>query len=99
MINTMYVGDFDAPVSDFRGNSDPNNFYAIFNRVNPQGFLHFRHDAEHSLGVQGDRGSDRTGPFPAGDRKEKFNPQWLHQKLTDNPEYVLHFADRVYEHL
>ena len=98
MINTMFVGDFDSPVSDFSGNQNPNNFYAIYNRVNPQGFLHFRHDAEHSLGVQGERGSDRTGPFPAGQQREKFNPQWLHQKLSENPEYRIQFSDRVYKH-
>lgn len=96
MINAMFVGDFDGPVSDFRSNNDPNNFYAVINREDPFGFIYFRHDAEHSLFDW--RGVDRTGPFPAGNEKEKFNPQWLHQKLTSHPEYRLRFADRVYKH-
>lgn len=99
MINTYYVGDFDAPISGFLGNSAPNNYYAIFNRVSPQGFLYFRHDAEHIMNVGYGVNIDRTGPYPAGDTRERFNPQWLHQQLTANPEYRLRFADRVYMHL
>jgi len=65
MIITFFVGDFDGPISGFRNNDSPNNFYAIYNRVNPDGFKFFRHDAEHSLFFN-DWGIDRTGPFTAG---------------------------------
>ncbi|HUS91547.1 MAG TPA: lamin tail domain-containing protein [Phycisphaerae bacterium] len=103
MISTFYVGDRDAPVSSFLGNDQANNFFAIYNRVEPDGFKFFRHDAEHTL----DRGdNDRTGPWPAGDVNvggwDKFwytNPQWMHQQLVANAEYRLRFADRVQKHL
>ncbi|MBI9071783.1 MAG: lamin tail domain-containing protein [Melioribacteraceae bacterium] len=102
MLITFYVGDFDGPVSNFSGNNNPNNFYGIYNRVNPDGFKFFRHDGEHTMmdknWTHGDWSHDRTGPFPAGEIKEKFNPQWLHQKLCENPNYLVHFSDRVYKH-
>jgi hypothetical protein len=97
MLCTFYVGDFDAPVTNFRGNVDPNNYYGIYNRVNPEGFKFFRHDAEHTL-FDNPWGLDRTGPFPAGEYFEKFNPQWLHQKLIENPVYRMRFADLVYKY-
>ena len=95
MINSYFVGDFDAPISEFLGNVRPNNFWALFNRVSSDGFKFFRHDAEHTLFNVNE---DRTGPFPAGQQREHFNPQWLHQQLTANAEYRLRFADRVYKH-
>ncbi|MFO7448435.1 MAG: CotH kinase family protein, partial [Ignavibacteriaceae bacterium] len=100
MIGTFFVGDFDGPISAFRGNESPNNFYAVYNRVNPDGFKFFRHDAEHSLGSgdNGYSGNDRTGPYNCGSVFEKSNPQWLHQKLSENPDYRLKFADHVYKH-
>ncbi|MBN1125793.1 MAG: chitobiase/beta-hexosaminidase C-terminal domain-containing protein, partial [Sedimentisphaerales bacterium] len=94
MICTYYVGDFDGPISNFLGNSRPNNFYGIFNRTNPDGFKFFRHDAEHSLFS----GWDRTGPWPAGQNFSHFNPQWLHQRLEDNQEYRIRFADAVHKY-
>jgi hypothetical protein len=99
MINTFFVGDFDGPVSNFRGNQSPNNFYAVYNRINPDGFKFFRHDAEHSLGINNNPwGLDRTGPFPAGQNFLDSNPQWIHQRLSDNSHYRLRFGDRVYKH-
>ncbi|MCW8850763.1 MAG: CotH kinase family protein, partial [Melioribacteraceae bacterium] len=97
MIITFFVGDFDGPISGFSGNIKPNNFYAIYNRVNPDGFKFFRHDGEHTL-FSGGWGEDRTGPFPAGERFLDSNPQWIHQKLSENKNYRLRFADRVYKH-
>ena len=99
MINTFWVGDFDAPISNFLGNNSPNNFFALYNRVSPDGFKYFRHDAEHIMNVGWGVDIDRTGPYPAGTYQEHFNPQWLHQNLCDHPEYRLRFADRVYRHL
>ena len=97
MIITFFAGDFDGPISGFRGNASPNNFYAIYNRVNPAGFKFFRHDGEHTLFFN-DWGTDRTGPYPAGENFEDSNPQWIHQKLSENKNYRLRFADRVYKH-
>jgi len=97
MIVTFFTGDFDGPISGFRNNNSPNNFYAIINRINPDGFKFFRHDAEHTLFFN-DWGIDRTGPFTAGSDFFSSNPQWIHQKLSENKNYRLKFADRVYKH-
>lgn len=94
MIITFFTGDFDAPVSNFLNNQKPNNFYAIYNRNNPDGFKFFRHDAEHTL-FNTSWGIDRTGPFTAGNNFEDSNPQWIHQRLSANRNYKLRFADRV----
>ncbi|MHC4518636.1 MAG: chitobiase/beta-hexosaminidase C-terminal domain-containing protein [Planctomycetota bacterium] len=95
MLCTFYVGDFDAPISNFLGNVRPNNFYGLYNRENPDGFKFFRHDAEHTLF---ELYENRTGPYPAGSQVEYFNPQWLHQRLVAHSEYRMRFADRAYEH-
>jgi hypothetical protein len=94
MIITFFTGDFDGPISNFQNNEKPNNFYAIYNRVNPDGFKFFRHDGEHTL-FNNVWGIDRTGPFPAGQNFQHSNPQWIHQKLSENKKYRLRFADRV----
>ncbi|MBN1605466.1 MAG: CotH kinase family protein [Polyangiaceae bacterium] len=50
MLVIFYTGNFDGPVSSFFDNKDPNNFYAINHRLNPeQGFVFFAHDNEHTL--------------------------------------------------
>ena len=97
MLCTFFVGDFDGPISNFLGNNSPNNFYAVYNRNGQDGFKFFRHDAEHTL-MDRDWGYDRTGPFPAGQNFQHFNPQWLHQQLVVHPEYRLRLADRAYQH-
>ena len=96
MLIVFVSGDYDAPVSNFSGNENPNNYYSIYNRVNPDGFKFFRHDAEHTMRDH-EWGYDRTGPFPAGSRFEKSNPQWIHQKLAENAIYRSRIADRVYQ--
>jgi hypothetical protein len=95
MLCTFYVGDFDAPISNFLGNSRPNNFYAVYNRRMPDGFKFFRHDSEHTLF---ELQENRTGPYPAGQQAQYFNPQWLHQQLVAHAEYRMRFADHVYKH-
>jgi hypothetical protein len=97
MLCTFYVGDFDAPISNFLSNNRPNNFYGIYNRRYPNGFIFFRHDGEHTL-FDRDWGYDRTGPFPCGDQAQYFNPQWLHQKLSVHPEYRLRMTDLIHRH-
>jgi hypothetical protein len=99
MLCTFYTGDFDGPLSGFRNNTCPNNYYTIFNRVSAKGFLFFRHDAEHSLFANHLWGTDRTGPFPAGSEFRHFNPQWLHQQLVSHPRYLARFSDRTFRHL
>jgi hypothetical protein len=95
MICTYYVGDLDAPISNFLQNTRPNNFYAIYNRTIPDGFKFFRHDAEHTIFNVNE---NRTGPYNAGQQAQYFNPQWLHQQLAANAEYRMRFADHVYKH-
>jgi len=97
MIITFFVGDFDGPVSRFLNDARPNNFYAVYNRVNPDGIKFFRHDGEHSL-FDVSWGLDRTGPYTAGQNSIESNPHWFHQKLSENSLYRLKFADRVYKH-
>jgi hypothetical protein len=95
MINVFITGDGDAPVSGFV--NGPNNFYALYNRNGERGFIFLRHDAEHTLGAQA-WAEDRTGPFGIGGVFEKSNPQWIHEKLCENPLYVDRFANHVYKH-
>jgi hypothetical protein len=110
MLTIFYAGNFDAPVSKFSQNYNPNNFYAIDNREKKRdGFKFFAHDAEHSLltdavspGIGLDENRVNIGSIANG-RMEvtyfgKFHPQWLHFKLSENEEYRIRFADRVYRH-
>lgn len=106
MITIFYTGNFDAPVTAFGGNDKPNNFYTIFNRNDKtQGFKFFAHDAEHSLmyySASPGIGINENRVSPAGMSLSSFSyfhPQWLHHKLTANPEYRQRFADRAYKHL
>jgi hypothetical protein len=94
MIDILYGGNLDAPISNFLGNDRPNNFFAVRDRTGREGFRYFAHDSEHTLH---DVYADRNGPYPAGSLFEYFNPQWLHQQLMANAEYRLKFADTVQE--
>ena len=94
MLCTFYVGDIDGPVSNFLQNTRPNNFYAVYNRTNPDGWKFFRHDCEHTLFNVNE---NRTGPYSCGQQRQYFNPQWLHQQLAANAEYRMRFADHVYK--
>jgi hypothetical protein len=103
MLIIFYSGNFDSPVSAFGGNSMPNNFYGIYNRTGRTGYMFFAHDAEHSLmdpqySENSDYGLDRTGPYPSCGSQEQFNPQCLHQQLSESPEYRVLFSDHVYRH-
>ncbi|MBN2136779.1 MAG: lamin tail domain-containing protein [Sedimentisphaerales bacterium] len=96
MIMVFFDGDRDAPISNFRSNQNPNNWYGIRDRLGDEGFRFFVHDAEHTLS----RGlTDRTGPFPAGDIFDYSNPQWIHQELMAHEDYRLRFADHAQKHL
>jgi hypothetical protein len=91
----FFSGDRDAPISNFLGNTSPNNWYGIRNRNGEEGFRFIVHDPEHTLshGL-----SSRIGPYPAGDNNVlKSSPQWIHQMLMFSDEYRLRFADRARE--
>jgi hypothetical protein len=104
MLIIFYGGNFDAPMSKFRSNRDPNNFYAIYNRTANNGFIFLAHDSEHTImehpfgpgvGIDEDR---VNAPFDVS-REEKSHPQWLHKQLSANKEYRMRFADHVYNHM
>ncbi len=98
MLGIFYTGNDDAPVS--LGGGSANNFFAVRNRwiEARDGWKFFAYDNEHSLGVARGVSDDRTGPVTAGQTREHFNPQWLHQKLMVHPEYRMHFADHAHKH-
>jgi len=92
MLVILYGGNLDAPISNFLGNTAPNNFFAIRDRTGRQGFQFVIHDSEHTfLNVN----ENRNGPYPAGEDFPRFNPQYLHQQLMANAEYRQRFGDRV----
>lgn len=96
MLVILYGGNLDAPISNFLGNTAPNNWYGIRDRNGREGFRFFAHDSEHTLLNVNE---DRTGPYPAGDSSVvKSSPQWLWQKLQANAEFRLRVADHVHRH-
>ncbi|MGB8491945.1 MAG: CotH kinase family protein [Bacteroidales bacterium] len=112
MLVIFYSGNFDSPVSSFMQNKSSNNFYAIDNREdNSKGFVFFVHDAEHSLFDEPHAPGiglyeDRVNIAARADNMQmdvtnviKFHPQWLHFRLSANPEYRMRFADRAFRHL
>jgi hypothetical protein len=111
MLVIFYTGNFDSPTSSFGGNRGANNFFAIYNYVlKNQGFTFFAHDAEHTMmyevvspgtGLYEDRVNlaRRPGSPMVVNDFSQFHPQWLHEKLTQNAEYRLRFADRAFKYL
>ena len=103
MLVIFYTGNFDAPLSGFLGNTNPNNWYGIRSRTRNEGFKFVVHDSEHTLllgNTQIGDGltADRTGPFPASYSLAKSNPHWLFQELAKNPEFRMRVADHVHQH-
>ncbi|UCG48821.1 MAG: lamin tail domain-containing protein, partial [Phycisphaerales bacterium] len=96
MICTYYVGDPDGPVSAWA--RVPNNFYAIYNRNNPDGFKFFRHDGEHSLRNLNENRLFAATTIAVGSQFYQSNPLWFHTHLIEHPEYRMRFADRVHKH-
>jgi hypothetical protein len=94
----LFVGSYDAPVSNFLGNERPNNWFSLWNRNGQFGFQYFAHDCEHSLGTgSGATITNRNGPWPAGQTLNYSNPQWIHQQLMALDAYRLRFGDRAHE--
>ncbi len=94
MVFTYYSANTDAPVV-MDGSGRINNFYGIYNRVNPDGFKFMVHDAENCLRNVTDNITNL--PTQAGETFDHFNPMWLHQKLMENKHYREKFADRAYK--
>lgn len=96
MLVILYGGNLDAPISNFLGNTSPNNWYGMRDRTGHAGFRFFAHDAEHTLL---DVNQDRTGPYSAGSSSvTKSNPQWIWQAMWNNPEHKILVADHVHRH-
>jgi hypothetical protein len=98
MIIEYYTGDRDGPGSRF--GDRPNNTWCIYNRVNPEGFIWFHHDNEHTLGAGAaelNMVTPLTSTKPLFSQIEYFAPHWLHEQLAQiNVDYRMHFADHVY---
>ncbi|MBI2928644.1 MAG: lamin tail domain-containing protein [Verrucomicrobia bacterium] len=97
MLIIYYGGNLDAPISNFLGNTRPNNWFGVRNRTgNFGGFRFFVHDAEHTLL---DLNQNRTGPFAAGNDSVVYSsPQWVFQRMWLNAEFRLRVADRIHKH-
>jgi len=97
MLCAYYTGDPDSPIGG--GGAFPNNMYALYNRVQPDGFKWLRHDAEHSLGANGGVNADTTHLGTNLLTQAFFNPATLHHRLSAHPAYRLRFADLAQRHL
>jgi len=95
MAITYYTGDKDGPGSRFT-TPRVNNYYAMYNRENPDGWKFFEHDSEHTFDV-GD--VNMVQPYTTGGaQRQYFNPHWAHEQLArNNAEYRIKFADRIAE--
>ncbi|HEV8293659.1 MAG TPA: CotH kinase family protein, partial [Tepidisphaeraceae bacterium] len=99
MLVIFYGGNLDAPLSNFLGNTSPNNFFAIWNRNGNEGFKYFVHDAEHTLLNVNE---NRTGPWYIQSGSgvlplNKSNPQSIFEILELNPEFRVRVADRIHK--
>lgn len=100
MLEIFWSGDGDATLSSFLSNNQPNNWFGMRDRTNPNvGFRFFNSDCEHTMGSPNSQ-VDRTGPF-GGSNQGNFlysNPQWMHEELMRSPEYRVRFGDHVQRH-
>ena len=120
MLVIYYTANYDAPISGWIWDNvlvngtwtwypyvQPNNFFAVYNRVDQDGFKFIVHDSEHTLncGVSwGTSGENllkysypaySAGTFPDGILDA--NPYQFFYKLTSNSEFLLAIADRLQE--
>jgi Chitobiase/beta-hexosaminidase C-terminal domain/CotH kinase protein/Lamin Tail Domain len=95
MVANFYVGNHDGPISADLSNIRPNNFYVLRDRTDRhrRGFVCVTHDMERTIL---DIGENRHISSNVGNQLQFFNPQWLHIRLKDNPEYVVRFGDAVH---
>ena len=98
MLVILYGGNLDAPISNFLGNTSPNNWYGQRDRTGRHGGFRFNaHDSEHTLLNVAE---NRTGPYGTATSwsLSKSNPQYLWQQLGANAEFRLRVADRIQKH-
>ncbi len=102
MMLIYFTANRDSPIGPPNQNKMPRNLTVVYNRANPDGFKFVAHDNEHSLEIEQGVNHDRTTYSPAGtysfDEVDYFTPWWMHDKLMDNEEYALAFADHVHEY-
>uniref|UniRef100_UPI003565AA9E lamin tail domain-containing protein n=1 Tax=Pontiella sp. TaxID=2837462 RepID=UPI003565AA9E len=102
MLLIYFTANRDSPIGPPNQNSMPRNLTVVYNRENPAGFQFVAHDNEHSLERSLGVTYDRTTYSPVGkysfDSVDCFTPWWLHEKLMNNDEYVLTFADHIHEY-
>jgi hypothetical protein len=98
MLIIFYTGNYDAPSTTSRDNQ-PNNFYAVDNRIDKaKGFVFFNHDGESTLDdVNKNRVEIDMNIGGEPPTVTDFHPQWLHYKLSSNSEYRMRIADRIYK--
>ena len=103
MIITYYTSDSDGPGSKFT-RPGLNNYFAYYNRENPDGWKFLEHDSEHSLDTStgaGANGNMVTPLLSANSQADdfiRFNPHWMHEQLAEtNSDYKQRFIDRVTE--
>jgi len=102
MLVNYYVGDGDAPLSGFLQMNRANNWRGMRNRLGSEGFRYFVHDSEHTLQAPSWIDNRVTTNAPNGSNRSNFtysNPEWIHEDLSANPEYRIHFADVAQKHL
>ena len=98
MLVILYGGNLDAPISNFLGNTSPNNWYGQRDRTGRHGGFRFNaHDSEHTLLNVAE---NRTGPYGTATSWSltKSNPQYLWQQLSANAEFRLRVADHIQRH-
>lgn len=98
MLVILYGGNLDAPISNFLGNTSPNNWYGQRDRTGRHGGFRFSaHDSEHTLLNVAE---NRTGPYGTATSWSltKSNPQYLWQQLGANAEFRLRVADHIQKH-
>lgn len=110
MLVILYGGNLDAPISNFLGNNNPNNFFAVRNRTGQYGGFRFlSHDAEHTLlNVNEDRTGIANGviQYTAGNPVSqgaataftRSSPQYVWFRLQQNAEFRLRVADHAQRH-
>lgn len=103
MLIVYWGGNLDAPISNFLGNTSPNNWFGVRDRTGAHGGFRFiLHDSEHTLLNVNE---NRTGPWTAGSSIAqgagalgKSSPQYIFQQAIYAQEFKTLFADRTYKH-
>ena len=103
MLIVYWGGNLDAQISNFLGNTSPNNSFFLRDRTGASGgFKSVLHDSEHTLL---DVNVNRLGPWAAGSTASqgagafsKSTPQYVFQQCMNALEFKTLVADRVYRH-